>query len=232
MSEPKRNKQSGFSLIEASVVMVIICMAVATAMSFQDLSRTAKLRNVIVDFQEASWQTDTFSALYKGLPGDLNNASTFWPDMKNGDGNGLIEEERDENHSAWKQLSVTKLLKKDLDSVQRLPKAPLEQESYYNMERNKEAIYTTAENSRNGISLKPKDNVGNTISPVHSKILDNKMDDGKADKGKLVAYAAKNGPNDCTKTSENDGSVKYRIDNKEPGCNLTYWVDIKNMAQE
>ena len=70
-----------FSLVELSIVLVILGLLVGGVLSGQSLIAAAALRSVTT--QEARWvaATQTFRDKYFALPGDMNNATSFWGRM-------------------------------------------------------------------------------------------------------------------------------------------------------
>ncbi len=92
MNYHKPVKTAGFTLIEMSVVLVIIGLIVAAIISGQDMIRTARINNIITDFNHYKSVVSGFDTKYEALPGDMIDATDFWSGaVGNGDGDGLIE---------------------------------------------------------------------------------------------------------------------------------------------
>jgi prepilin-type N-terminal cleavage/methylation domain-containing protein len=70
--------RTGFSLVELSIVLVILGLLTGGILGGQSLIRAAELRSVSTQFNSYVAATQTFRDKYFGLPGDLNNAQTFW----------------------------------------------------------------------------------------------------------------------------------------------------------
>lgn len=101
------NKKSAFSLVELSIVLVILGLLVGGVLSGQSLIRAAELRSVTKEYQGYATAIGTFRDKYFALPGDFGNATAFWgaettcPSTSgstptttatcNGNGNGAIE---------------------------------------------------------------------------------------------------------------------------------------------
>ena len=89
-------KRQAFSLVELSIVLVILGLLVGGVLSGQSLIRAAQLRAVTTEYQRYTTAIGTFRDKYFALPGDMTNASAFgWLDgagaaVSNGDGNGQI----------------------------------------------------------------------------------------------------------------------------------------------
>ncbi len=84
--------QSGFTLIELSIVLVIIGLIVGGVLVGQDLIKAAELRATITQIERYNTSVNTFRNKYNGFPGDLSTAATFFnfTDVANGNGDGLI----------------------------------------------------------------------------------------------------------------------------------------------
>ena len=88
----------GFTLIELSIVLVIIGLIVGGVLAGQDLIRASELRAMIAQIEKYNTAVNTFRGKYNALPGDLNSAtaSAFGFASRGaytgeGDGNGVIE---------------------------------------------------------------------------------------------------------------------------------------------
>ena len=68
----------GFSLVELSIVLVILGLLIGGVLTGQNLIKAAELRNATKEFEE--WQTavNVFKEKYLALPGDMKNATAFW----------------------------------------------------------------------------------------------------------------------------------------------------------
>lgn len=101
-------EKNGFSLLELSIVLVIIGLLTSGVMVGQDLVRQAELRSVTSDLQKHLTAINAFKSKYNALPGDMRNAQAYWGVAHatpancittvstgtltcNGDGDGLIE---------------------------------------------------------------------------------------------------------------------------------------------
>jgi prepilin-type N-terminal cleavage/methylation domain-containing protein len=103
---PYRN---GFTLIELSIVIVIIGLIVAGVVGGQKLVRQAQLRSVITEVDTYKIAYHTFFLQYGGVPGDIENATDYWSGTANGNGNKAIHWST-ETLRTWQQLSLAKLI--------------------------------------------------------------------------------------------------------------------------
>lgn len=67
-----------FSLVELSIVLVILGLLVGGVLSGQSLIRAAELRSVSSDYARYVAATQSFRDKYFALPGDMTNATQFW----------------------------------------------------------------------------------------------------------------------------------------------------------
>lgn len=85
------NRQSGFTLIEIAIVLVIIGLLLGGVLKGQELINTARVRslNNNIDGITSAWFS--FSDRYRAFPGDYAQATVNLPNIqRNGDGNGLV----------------------------------------------------------------------------------------------------------------------------------------------
>ncbi len=66
-------KNSGFTLVELSIVLIVIALVVAGILSSQTLIQNAKLLSVYDDINKFSTAFSSFRDSYKATPGDLGN---------------------------------------------------------------------------------------------------------------------------------------------------------------
>jgi prepilin-type N-terminal cleavage/methylation domain-containing protein len=94
----KVNNKAAFTLIELSIVLVIIGLIVGGVLTGQDLIRAAQIRATITEIEKFNTAVNTFYGRYQGLPGDVVatvaqqtglSPRDGTPGM--GDGNGILE---------------------------------------------------------------------------------------------------------------------------------------------
>lgn len=74
----KLQLQRAFSLVELSIVLVILGLLVGGVLSGQSLIRASELRAITTQSQQYVIIAHTFREKYMSLPGDMNNATLFW----------------------------------------------------------------------------------------------------------------------------------------------------------
>ena len=90
MYNQRVSPRSGFTLIELSIVLVIIGLIVGGVLVGRDLISAATIRKQITQFQEYSTALATFRSKYDCLPGDCEKATNYNLGV-NGNGNGILE---------------------------------------------------------------------------------------------------------------------------------------------
>ncbi len=121
---------SAFSLLELSIVLVIIGLIAGGIVAGASMIRAAELRAVITEHSQFNTAVNTFRDKYLGLPGDLRNAEAFWGSMTNcgaaspsatgtqtcnGDGNGALVKpvaasQTGESFMFWQHLANAELI--------------------------------------------------------------------------------------------------------------------------
>ena len=71
-------KRRGFTLIEMSVVLVILGLLVGAIVVGKNLIRTSQVRSTITEYQRYANAIATFKEKYGALPGDLATATNYW----------------------------------------------------------------------------------------------------------------------------------------------------------
>lgn len=76
MSEVK-NMEKGFTLVELSIVLIVIGLIVSSVLVGQTLVRSAELRAATTEYQGFNAAIATFKTKYNGLPGDIKGFTKF-----------------------------------------------------------------------------------------------------------------------------------------------------------
>lgn len=71
-------RQSGFTLIEIAIVMVIIGLLLGGVLKGQEMITNARIKNVTNDFEGISAAIFSYQDRYNALPGDDPNAAARW----------------------------------------------------------------------------------------------------------------------------------------------------------
>jgi prepilin-type N-terminal cleavage/methylation domain-containing protein len=138
---PPRSAKQGFSLVELSIVLVILGLLIGGILSGQSLIRASELRAVSVDYQRYSAATQSFRDKYFAIPGDMANAVRFWGAAAggtadgsdatctalttgsttattcNGNGNGIVEIGTYEQWRFWQHMANAGLIEGQYSGV-------------------------------------------------------------------------------------------------------------------
>lgn len=104
-------KHKGFTLVELSIVIVIIGLIVAGVVGGQALVKQSRLRGVVTDINKYTIAHNAFKLEYDALPGDFNKAADFWgAQVASGNGNGHITYADNEPLAYWEHLQMAGLI--------------------------------------------------------------------------------------------------------------------------
>ncbi|MAR56631.1 MAG: hypothetical protein CMM93_05555 [Rickettsiales bacterium] len=122
----------GFSLVELSIVLVILGLLTGGILTGQSLIRAAELRSITTDFNRYQTAVRSFRDKYFAMPGDMRNATRFWatdPDgcpthavqvtkkeTCDGDGNGFFTDDA-EAFRFWQHLANAGLVEGSYSGV-------------------------------------------------------------------------------------------------------------------
>ncbi|WP_217126981.1 prepilin-type N-terminal cleavage/methylation domain-containing protein [Hydrogenophilus thiooxidans] len=85
------SRQSGFTLVEIAIVLVIIGLLLGGVLKGQELIENAKIKQVRNDFNGIAAAHYAYKDRYNAIPGDDANAATRgWTGATAGDGNGVV----------------------------------------------------------------------------------------------------------------------------------------------
>ncbi len=229
MSPNKGRKQSAFTLVELSIVIVIIGLIVGGVLTGKDLIRAAELRSLNSDMVSYDSAVRTFKLKYDCIPGDCNKANSFGIGS-NGDGNGTVGLNT-ELWQFWTHLGTARLISGSYSGVAG-PLGVYDSVNNVNIPISKLAgigysLWSpTAQGFGGGINNwgKPfsagthafivgKDNNitthGGAIPSIDAQSLDTKYDDGSANTGRVRSHIAYSGYASvgCTTPGFTDGTV-------------------------
>ncbi len=116
----------GFTLLELSIVIVIIGLIVAGVSAGQSLVKQANLRSVMTDVNQYKVAINSFKLQYDALPGDFTRAFDYWGSQNsctdndvtsvatgcNGNGDKVIYYNQ-EGFRAWQHLGLAELVDKN-----------------------------------------------------------------------------------------------------------------------
>lgn len=114
-----KSQQSGFTLVEIAIVLVIIGLLLGGILKGQELINSAKVKNLANDFRTIPTYIYAYQDKFKALPGDDNNADVHVQGQKASTGgslgNGVIEGHwnsqttTDESFLFWQHVRLANL---------------------------------------------------------------------------------------------------------------------------
>jgi prepilin-type N-terminal cleavage/methylation domain-containing protein len=200
-----RTQQSGFTLVEIAIVLVIIGLLLGGVLKGQELINSAKSKAVIGDFRNTATMIAAYQDRFRALPGDDKNVKTH---MASADvaapataadlGNGAIDgawnsaAQKDESVLFWQHVRLA-----NLATGPTAAPAAAGVDAF---------VPHTAEGGRIGVqSTQPKGfTVGRlfvcqgSISGRVAQQIDTTMDDGVSNTGAVQVYANKTAEDDLS----------------------------------
>lgn len=207
----------GFTLIELSIVLIIISLIVGGIVGGQSLLHSARVNKLAKQANSYITSINAFKLQYDSLPGDITNATDYWPSCidsgvntcnGNGDNNmgsgGITSYE---GARAWQHMSLAEILPNNFSGSQDGGNAW----NYTSFEVLQSTIpigalnscytisYSRLSNEANGrlgnrIMISGIQNIfsnptpwGYLLLPKEAKSLDRKFDDGNADSGNITS---------------------------------------------
>jgi prepilin-type N-terminal cleavage/methylation domain-containing protein len=80
----------GFTLVELSIVLVVIGLIVGGVVGGQSLIKAAKVHSLVKEVNQIKVATSIYDLQYDAMPGDMIDASEYWPSVGNGNGDGVV----------------------------------------------------------------------------------------------------------------------------------------------
>ena len=233
----------GFTLIELSIVLVVIGLVAGGVLVGQSLIRASELNAVTSDLQRFQTAITTFHDKYLALPGDMSTATTIWPSAVNGNGNGQLDFAAGANATGeafefWKQLALAGLVEGKYNGLSgpagardavigtnvpasRIGKAGYSIEWIGEMSADLyrwDGSYGNALYAGTQIANEPTE--GNSFAPKEVWNIDTKIDDGQPATGNIRPYRKNARPN-CT-TTDVEATTAYSLLNSTTACNLVF----------
>jgi len=232
MCVSKQNKKnSGFTLVELSVVLVIIGLIVGSIIFSVSLVETSKLKSTYTDVKKYESAFHNFRVRYGALPGDMRDAASYWPGVaENGNGNGLIggiSGWKRERLFFWEHLALGGMMKGTFTGdladewipgltvpASKMPDAAFNafHADWYSHPM---AMQIELGNHKGQSIMCNLD--GAALTPAQAQVIDVKLDDGLPKSGDIYAKNA-NGTTLCLTGDQYSASEKV-------SCNTMFWFN-------
>ncbi len=228
-----QKQSSGFTLLELSIVIVIIGLIVAGISAGQSLVRQAGLRSIINDYNRYLASLNSFYLQYEALPGDMRNARDYWGvSYGNGDGDKSIEISETvsghgiEGQNTWTHLSAAGVVEGSYTSGAFTDASnPQVLDAYWSLSDHTIALYGRFGNRL--LLARSATPTGGVVSSSEAYAIDIKVDEGQADTGIMYATTASTvsgTASTCTSGDWADTSSDYNLDVTDRGCRLIFWL--------
>jgi prepilin-type N-terminal cleavage/methylation domain-containing protein len=238
-------KNRGFTLVELSIVLIIIGFIIAGVSAGMALVSTSKLRAVTTEAQTLQTGALTFTTTYKGFPGDMSNATTVLGTVdkagnaiNNGNGDGCFAScgsatiNSSEVFGFFQQLAYVGLIPGIFTGVTDASSSNQGSTPGKNIPYSKYGGGYWAINSNYwGDYTMLVNAIGNTNNVLvnDAYYIDNKIDDGMPLTGSMIGHPTVCGANLCVNVNICSGSIvkstPYSYGNAQGYCNLWYSVD-------
>lgn len=228
-----RNKK-GFTLVELSIVLIIIGLIIAAIIVAQNLIKAAEIRAVVSDFEKIQTAYNVFKDKYRALPGDMTTATTYistatyngvgnnqitWASVSNIDGTNV-----NRGAIAWEHLTLAEVYHGKYTNATpnsivavigtNVPQSKIGRGGYY-------FHYTSTLLNHVGFGLANTDKCDAAVLlTTDAKSIDTKMDDGFPNSG--IVRKTVGGANCAADTGS---STPYNLATTTVACDLTYRVD-------
>lgn len=211
-------QQNAFTLIELSIVLVIIGLIIGGVLAGRALIQQAEIRASVSQFQQLETAYRTFQTKYNCIIGDCDNATDFLgmnyvvagPGCPpsggvgngNGNGDGFIDNGGyGGNWSCESVQAVNSLYRANFLPTKLISPCRANNTGYYKAINDscgyfyKDDLYSQVTAIRTNSITLATFTVGNSLagaalSPVQSRLIDEKIDDGKPFTGKFKAMSA------------------------------------------
>ncbi len=231
--------RTGFSLVELSIVLVILGLLVGGILAGQSLIRAAELRATITQTGQYRIATFAFRDKYFALPGDIDNASSFWgpyttsgtaasvTGASNGDRSGYISS-TEERLAYFRHLALAGLIEGSYAGLYTGTSylseggvtVPFSKSASKNLMSINSNTSFSIYGMRNGTYLMHIAVTApyNSLMPSELWQMDTKLDDGKASSGKVmpISQTTPLASRNCTTNDDwknaAAGSADYKLD--------------------
>jgi len=228
--------RKAFSLVELSIVLIIIGLLVAGVSSGTKLITQAKINRIIQDYANYDQAVSTFKATYDSWPGDYTEASIIWSGETNGNGDNIIA--GGESLQFWRHLYLAELVSGSYTGSNS-PDFNIDKQPASLRPLAHAALYNNPQYNYLGTIRTSGDSWAGVITAQKAYNIESKMDDQNPATGKIVSFHHVSGEPilDCAARTDTSvavnhayrtGDVKYILSADGPYCTINYVFSIDN----
>lgn len=234
-------RNAGFTLVELSIVLVIIGLIIGSILVGRELIRTSELRKIASEFEKYETAINSFRGKYRGYPGDYRKAVIhLGATTADGNGNGKVEDASVgppyEFMLVWEHLALAGMVGGDFDGSTppvlgvNTPASKAFENGGYSFFFESVPVYQDKQGHMleiGGAGIAQYQD-GPLLSPEDAYRLDVMMDDGAADSGRIWAL---NGWPQATYSNCVSGDVNaakpvtYTLASTDRHCTVYFWYD-------
>jgi len=239
MKKTFSSKKSAFSLIELSIVLIVIGLLIAGITGGASLIKSSELRSVMSEARGYAVAVNAFYSQYNALPGDYNVAvgseSTYV-----GDNDGKIEFANvasivAESNVAWYALDQIGAIDDaltyasvdgELTPGTNFPSSKIKSAGWiFSNVNSQNVVVLTAATEAASLGNEADTIANSALLPSDALSIDSKVDDGIANTGKLRSVI-NNGGTDTAVNCAN--TTTYTIGGNTKTCAISYQVDVNS----
>jgi len=240
------NEKDGFTLLEMVIVLAIIGTIMGFIVGGKSIIEASERSSIISDVNNFKAGIKAFKIKYRALPGDLRNASDYWPadctddafSKCNGNFDGIINTDLAtdyEGFRAWNHLSLAGMIKGSYTGTKDGGKATIS----VNMPGSKIEIggymmgsldvYGRTEGNHIQFSSENNNGMdGGILNSKSAQAIDDKLDDGQADAGQVFSVRGKDGgsfESGCVTSANLNAPSTYQLNIALKTCRMFFWFE-------
>jgi prepilin-type N-terminal cleavage/methylation domain-containing protein len=243
-------KQAGFSLVELSIVLIILGLLTGGILGGQSLIAAAELRSIGKEYEQWQMAINAFKEKYNAIPGDFNMAERFWGDGDatgetwDGNGDGIVDygsnpSEESELFTFWQHMALAGLINGEYTGIAgsatyedstigvNVPGSKFGGGGWATWNADLGSIYTTdwyevdmGNALQVGAKMADNEYGGPLLKPEDAWNIDTKFDDGMPGKGKIIGKYWDDLCSDAT--AEDDFDSDYKLGDSSVQCSLAF----------
>jgi prepilin-type N-terminal cleavage/methylation domain-containing protein len=244
-----QKSEAGFSLLEFSIVIVIIGLLAMGLTTGEAMARASRVQTIISEVSQHKTAFANFKQTYNYLPGDMPDAAKIWTSQCekaacNGNGDGQVQfgsigvEKGREHVRAWQHLALAGMISgqysgtewpEGTDSARLVASKNIPSSDIAGAVWNVYSDVPLRGHTGNRLVLSAAPTAADGVNLPEAGVIaadeaadfDNKADDGNPETG-VVQSANAAGASNCIIASDN--SKSYAIGNQTSSCQVSYFI--------